>query len=182
MNSPSANLLVCVSEQVACIKVEGRANFTSSVDFKTFVSSLREKGYSRFVVELSDCALMDSTFLGMMAGIGLNLAKAKPGNHEPGVVLLNPKPRITELLENLGIIHLFKIAQSTEPLKDNFDSLQTGETSRLDISRTCLEAHQTLMAVNPENIPKFKDVTRFLAEDLKKLEMAQTTESSHQGG
>src|SRR5262245_14517751 len=106
MNSPSANLLVSVSDQLACIKIEGRANFTSSVDFKTFVSSLQEKGYSRFVVELSDCPLMDSTFLGVLAGIGLNLAKVQTSDHEPGVVLLNPKPRITELLENLGIIHL----------------------------------------------------------------------------
>jgi hypothetical protein len=33
-----------------------------------------------------------------------------------------------------------------------------------------LEAHQTLMAVNPENVIRFKDVTLFLAEDLKSLE------------
>ena len=170
MNSSSANLLVCVSEQVACIKIEGRANFTSSVDFKTFVTSLREKGYSRFVLELSDCTLMDSTFLGMMAGIGLNLANTKTKDQEPGVVLLNPKPRITELLDSLGIIHLFKIAQSTEPLKENFNPLQAGEKTKLDVSRLCLEAHQTLMAVNPENIPRFKDVTKVLAEDLVKIE------------
>jgi hypothetical protein len=36
-----------------------------------------------------------------------------------------------------------------------------------DLSRNCLEAHETLMQVNPENIAKFKEVTRFLAEDLK---------------
>jgi hypothetical protein len=38
------------------------------------------------------------------------------------------------------------------------------------ITRTCLEAHQTLMQVNPENATRFKDVTQFLAEDLKNLE------------
>ena len=38
------------------------------------------------------------------------------------------------------------------------------------ITRTSLEAHQTLMAVNPDNVERFKDVTRFLAEDLKTLE------------
>ncbi|MDB6032217.1 MAG: Anti-sigma-factor antagonist, partial [Verrucomicrobiales bacterium] len=39
-----------------------------------------------------------------------------------------------------------------------------------EISRTCLEAHKTLMEINPANISKFKDVTQFLAEDLKKME------------
>jgi len=37
------------------------------------------------------------------------------------------------------------------------------------ITRTSLEAHQTLMTVNPDNVARFKDVTQFLAEDLKTL-------------
>ena len=41
---------------------------------------------------------------------------------------------------------------------------------RKEISRTCLEAHQTLMDINPANVPKFKEVAQFLAEDLKKME------------
>jgi hypothetical protein len=32
-----------------------------------------------------------------------------------------------------------------------------------------LEAHQTLMAIDPRNVSKFKEVTAFLAEDLKRL-------------
>ncbi len=38
-----------------------------------------------------------------------------------------------------------------------------------DEHRACLEAHQTLMDINPENVTRFKDVTKFLAEDLEKL-------------
>jgi hypothetical protein len=41
--------------------------------------------------------------------------------------------------------------------------------TREQIKRTSLEAHQTLMAVHPDNIARFKDVTLFLAEDLKNL-------------
>ena len=43
------------------------------------------------------------------------------------------------------------------------------EPTREEMSQTCLEAHQLLMKINPDNIPKFKDVTQFLAEDLRKL-------------
>jgi len=43
--------------------------------------------------------------------------------------------------------------------------------TRLETSRTCLEAHETLMKINPDNVPKFKDVTQFFAEDLKKQGM-----------
>ena len=39
--------------------------------------------------------------------------------------------------------------------------------SHEQITRTSLEAHQTLMAMNPDNVARFKDVTQFLAEDLR---------------
>ena len=42
--------------------------------------------------------------------------------------------------------------------------------SKKEMSRNSLEAHRTLMDLNPANIPKFKDVAQFLAEDLKRLE------------
>jgi hypothetical protein len=36
------------------------------------------------------------------------------------------------------------------------------------VARTCIEAHQTLMAISPANAAKFKDVTQFLTEGLKR--------------
>ena len=44
--------------------------------------------------------------------------------------------------------------------------------SHEQIARTSLEAHQTLMAMNPENVARFKDVAQFLAEDLKNIEQS----------
>ena len=35
-------------------------------------------------------------------------------------------------------------------------------------SGTILQAHETLMAANPENVARFKDVVAFMREDLKK--------------
>lgn len=64
MTTPAARLLVLVGEQFACIKIVGRATFTSSIDFKTLTSQLLQKGYRYFVLELSECQFMDSTFLG----------------------------------------------------------------------------------------------------------------------
>ena len=66
--------MVMVGEQFACIRIIGRANFTSSVDFKTLVNELRQKGCNCFVLDLSECVLMDSTFLGVLAGFGLKLS------------------------------------------------------------------------------------------------------------
>jgi len=174
MKTLASNLSVWVGDKNACIKIAGRASFNSSVDFKTLVNGLAHKGFCRFVLDLTDCLLMDSTFLGVLAGLGLKFGAARNGNgdSQPSLELLNANPRILDLLENLGVSHLFKILSCP--------SLDTGKMSSIDpipanadrkeISRTCLEAHQTLMDINPGNIPKFKDVAQFLAEDLKKME------------
>ena len=71
MPNPSAKLSVLVGKDFACVKIAGRANFMSSPDFKTLLGELSQKGYSRFIVDLSECVLMDSTFLGVLAGFGL---------------------------------------------------------------------------------------------------------------
>jgi anti-sigma B factor antagonist len=171
MNTPSARLLVSVDEQTVSIKIAGRANFDSSVNFKTLVNELRQKNYGRYLLDLSDCLLMDSTFLGVLAGFGLKLASPRTTKAGTDIELLNPNARISELLENLGVAHLFKIVRGDPLPLENMESLPTATTNptRQEVSRTCLDAHQTLMEINPANIPKFKDVAQFLADDLKKL-------------
>ena len=44
---------------------------------------------------------MDSTFLGGLAGLGLEMSKGQPGPAASSIELYNPSERILELLENL---------------------------------------------------------------------------------
>lgn len=162
---------VLVGEQFACVRITGRANFASSIDFRTLLTELRQKGYNYFVLDLSECMLMDSTFLGVLAGFGLRMNPAQKPPCGAAIELLNPSPRITEVLENLGVIHLFKLAQGQRVSPDHTGSCVVPQATptKEEMTRACLEAHQTLMQINPENICKFKEVAAFLAEDLKKL-------------
>src|SRR5580692_2604480 len=108
MNQAHANLMVAVYDQVVYVKICGRADFTSSLDLKKLITELWERGYNRFVFELADCIMMDSTFLGVLSGIGLKFCATSNGSNS-ALELLNPNPRIAEVLENLGVAHLFKI-------------------------------------------------------------------------
>ena len=167
----SARMWVLVGEKFACIRIAGRASFSSSLDFKTLVEELRRKGYNYFVIDLAECPLMDSTFLGVLAGIGLKINGCEADDGNGAVELFNVNPRIKDLLENLGVIHLFRLTEGSLPLPGMGESqvhCPTG-SSREELVRACLEAHQTLTDINPENANKFKDVTQFLAQDLQKL-------------
>jgi anti-sigma B factor antagonist len=110
MSTPAAKLLVLVGEKFACVKIIGRANFSSSIDFRTLVNELLQKGYTYFVLDLSECLLMDSTFLGVLAGFGLKMSAARKDDASPAIEILNPNARISELLENLGVLHLFRLS------------------------------------------------------------------------
>ena len=167
----SANLSVLVGKNFACIRIAGRANFASSPDFKTLLSELAQKGFKHFIIDLSECVLMDSTFLGVLAGFGMKLnPKGAPADR--GIELLNATARVSDLLENLGAGLLFKLTSGALQLPADVKTCtpESINPSHEQIARTSLEAHQTLMAMNPENVARFKDVTQFLAEDLKSLD------------
>jgi anti-anti-sigma regulatory factor len=172
MSTQPAKMLVSVGEKCACIKIAGRANFTSSIDFKTLMNELLQKGYTYFVLDLTDCALMDSTFLGVLAGFGLRTSGPQPDRVSRVIEVFNPNSRISELLENLGVLHLFQVSSGEVSLPEKTESRDMpapGSPTHEEVTRNCLEAHRTLMNIHPDNVARFKDVAAFLAEDLKKL-------------
>jgi len=184
MPNKSPVMSVAVVEHTAFVKIPGRANFGSSVDFKTLVNELRTRGIDRFILDLGECVTMDSTFLGVLAGLALRNADGKEtaaDGEKLRLELLNPNPRVADLLDNLGVVHLFNVLHQEKPCTALFEPVTNNGAapSHEEISRTCFEAHQLLMLINPENIPKFKDVTLFLAEDLRKI---KEVESKSSGG
>jgi len=105
----------------------------------------------------------------VLAGLSLKLVQAANGGKTASIQILNPNERVSDLLDNLGIAHLFNIVAGASPAAQ-YTPAASAQASRIDISKTSLEAHETLMQVNPANIPKFKDVAKFLVEDLSKLQ------------
>lgn len=172
MNVPAVQILLAITEQAVLIKVQGKASFAISVDFKTAVQELRKRNHINFLIDLSECQLMDSTFLGVLAGLGIESGKKTSETECRPIKLVNPTQRVSDLLENLGVMHLFTIVRGPLPTGPTPELVPAtpGSHSKVEVSRTCLEAHETLMALNPENIAKFKDVAKFLAEDVRRLE------------
>jgi hypothetical protein len=115
--------------------------------------------------------MMDSTFLGVLAGLALKLAEDRPECPQ-ALNLIAANERVLDMLDNLGVQHLFRIVKNSAPPPGSFTAVESSGASapKAEISRTCLEAHELLMAVNPENVSKFKDVAAFMAEELKRHE------------
>lgn len=116
------------------------------------------------VVDLADCRTMDSTFLGILAGLALRSRK------ECGeVILTRVEGRNRELIEKMGLDRIMTVegdpkGTGTGPARE----LVGGEMSREETTRTMLEAHKNLIEVDPGNEQRFQDVVDFLRESVKR--------------
>ena len=173
--TPTERIGVRVRQDMALLQVEGRGSFRVGGSVKEFARAITEEGVRTLVVDLRYCVGMDSTFMGIVAGLSIFYRKLTP----PGrVLLVNVSEKNLALLRTLGIDRLVKpYAEGDAPqeltaiLPVDASQVQTlprcDETARQTTS-TMLEAHEDLVAAVPDNRAKFKDVVAFLREDLKR--------------
>ncbi len=162
----TSKILVARSANLGFVKVVGRGSFQNSGCLKTFYLQLLKDHVDRFVIDLDACTYLDSTFLGILLGLGLKLKSAGNGL----LHILNASPRNVELLKNLGLDRLINIDAKRVDLNGVADqklqALECPVQSKAEAGPTILEAHEALMEFDPRNVPKFKDVVEFLREDL----------------
>ena len=158
--SKSAYLVDAFSDPVA-VRITGRACFQNSVCLRDFVTEMLQQGKTRFVFDFLHCTSMDSTFLGVMAGIALDLRK-RPGGGS--LVLSRLGPRNLELVRNLGLHRLLTVDAGDRPLSfgKSDQALVCPDQSELDQARLVLEAHENLVSADESNRTKFQDVLAFL--------------------
>lgn len=157
---------VSIRDRLACVRLVGRASFASSVDFKKLLEHLRQDGCTQIVLDLGECSMMDSTFLGVLAHLGGNRDGAQSVNGQCPIKLFHPSERVVEMLENLDVLKLFTIVDDP-PKCGTFKRVDDCNASRVELNRTCLEAHQTLMDTNTENERRFRDATEFFRKNLE---------------
>lgn len=147
--------------------MEGKGSFLNSSGLKEFARAMINRGHREFVVDLRNCPVMDSTFMGTLAGIALRLREIGQGALH--VTHLNDRNR--DLLRNLGLDQLFAIdlCGITPPTAADTPA-RTLEAEagpdRAAQAQTMLEAHEALVEAAPENLTKFKDVLEYLKQDL----------------
>jgi hypothetical protein len=103
---------------------------------------------------------MDSTFLGVLAGMALELRKRNP---KGSLVLTRIGQRNLELMRNLGLHKLLTVDTADGVNLERCDTpLQSGERKELENARLVLEAHENLVSAEESNRGRFQDVLIFM--------------------
>lgn len=157
----------------------GRGTFQNGQPLRRYALEMMDRGLRQFLVDLGECDGMDSTFLGVLAGIGLRLNQ----NGRAGKIrVANVGQRNLELLQTLGLDRLFGMDQADGrelryevPADATFQRLPDSDVTQLnkplnksDTADLMLEAHDNLIRADQRNLAKFKDLTSFLREKTDK--------------
>jgi anti-sigma B factor antagonist len=160
-----SSIQVGVNGPTVWVKVEGKGSFLNSGNLKEFAREMLDRGYREFVIDLADCAMMDSTFMGTMASVALRLKELGRGH----LHVVHCRNRSRELLSGLGLDQIFDI-HANGATAPECETLEHGDRSRENQKReqaeTMLEAHEALCEAAPENLFRFKDVLDYLKQDL----------------
>ena len=155
------------------VRVVGRGTFQNSQPLQQFAWEMIEQGKNEFVMDLDQCQGMDSTFLGVLAGIGLRLREI---GCRSGLRVVNIASRQMELLQTLGLDRLFDVSADVQPLADDgsFRPLPDADVTQLahpltkdEAADLILEAHENLIRADKRNAGKFKELIESLREALK---------------
>lgn len=142
------------------VRVDGRASFQNSGCLRDFIGEMLRRGKTRFVLDFQQCASMDSTFLGVLAGAAIELRKVAPNG---SLVVARPGDRNHELMRNLGLHRLLTIDAGAAVNSSHCDTaLAQKKASEIESARMVLEAHENLIKADEANRGKFQDVVAFL--------------------
>jgi anti-sigma B factor antagonist len=157
-----SSILVGVNGPAVWVKVEGRGSFLNSGNLKEFAREMVDRGYREFVIDLENCVMMDSTFMGTMAGVALRLKELGQGH----LHIIHCGPRSEALLSGLGLDQLFDIRYNGA-VGPECESVEGEPTpNKKETTETMLQAHEALCQASPENLSRFKDVLDYLKQDL----------------
>ncbi len=167
----NSSISVAVEPPEAWIRIAGRAAVESSRDFKAAVQKLTAEGTTHFILDLSECFLMDSTFSGVLAGLIGPADSTAAGQPVRRFTLVQPNERVADLLDNLGVLPLVdRVDRTPDPNarpKTAAVEVRPGEQTHQEVAECCLEAHRVLMALNPANAAKFRAVEQILVAQLQ---------------
>ena len=160
---------VFISEKdgITFIRAKGNASFVCAPPLRELAKKLASEPFGGLKIDLEECTWMDSTFMGMLAMLGLN-AKKKGVPAE----IWNASEQNEKLLCGLGLNKVFAFLAGAFGGADDTAAASNASTAESN-ARNVLDAHQTLMDIDEGNVQKFEKVVEFVKKDIDRMEQAK---------
>ena len=162
------DLQAAIAGTTVFVRVTGRGSFKISSTLKQFIAEMVSKlKVTTVALDLAECIGMDSTFMGVLAGLSGRLKKSGQT-----LELINLSEKNIRLLATLGVdqvIEHYSHSHGYEMPDQDSIRIPASAATKQELAETALKAHETLVELNEENRPRFKRVIEFLREDVDRL-------------
>ena len=134
-----------------------RLTLCTTID-EYFQQMFEDPEFASVWVDLCDAEGIDSTSLGLLAKLALNV-KERFG-FAPAIY--SCEPGINRLLKSMGFQRLFELHEEACFNPEDISEIPTVQGSEQVVKEKVIEAHRVLMGISDENRARFKDLMNAL--------------------
>lgn len=155
----AGKILAADFRHMALLKFVGEVRVVMSSTLDNYCNNLYRRGIlDAMVVDLSETRSIDSTALGMLAKMAIQLRNRF--NVMPTIV--SPNPDITKLLTSMSFDMICNIVQNIPRQQTQYCELQLQKESEATVRDKVIDAHLTLMSMSEQNKLEFQDLVAAL--------------------
>jgi anti-anti-sigma factor len=157
----AGKILAADYKHMALLKFVGEVRVVMSSTLDNYCNNLYRRGIlDAMVVDMSETRSIDSTALGMLAKMSIQLRNRF--NVMPTIV--SPNPDITRILRSMSFDIICNIVSSVPKQQTQYNELKMQMESEATVRDKVIDAHLTLMAMSEENRLEFQDLVSALKQ------------------
>ena len=157
------NLTVAEKGSLIYLCINGRGSFRNSPSLKDFVTKkFEKKSPTKIFLDMNLCSGMDSTFMGVLAGLSILCKKNKHS-----FSLINISQKNEKLLKTLGVSKILNYSNNDDDFPKEIPKEIPTINDDQKTTETSLDAHKQLVKIDPKNKLEFKSVIDLLEIELK---------------
>ncbi len=157
----AGKILAADYKHMALLKFVGEVRVVMSSTLDNYCNNLYRRGIlDAMVVDMSETRSIDSTTLGMLAKMSIQLRNRF--NVMPTIV--SPNPDITRILRSMSFDVICNIVSSLPKQQTQYSELKMQMESEATVRDKVIDAHLTLMAMSEQNRLEFQDLVSALKQ------------------
>jgi len=154
MPPKSAPFQIARSQDAIYVRVTGLGSMHNASALDAFAEREIEEGAQQFILDLSDCTGVDSTFMGTLLGLSNRVRELDAG---AGIALINVDDHARKQLSSVGVDAFVTLVPGETPLprKLKLTELSTEPVSDRERLKLMVRAHKDLVSADSRNEAKF---------------------------
>ncbi len=155
----SGKILAADYKHMALLKFVGDVRVLMSSTLDNYCQGLyRRAVLDAMVVDLSETTGIDSTALGLLAKMAIQLRN----RFNVIATIVSPNPDITRILRSMSFDLIFTIVANRSSTDTRYQELKQQKESEDSVREKVIDAHLTLMTLSEENRLEFQDLVQSL--------------------